>query len=136
MTTTNGIKSKMLQGALAMLAATVLSQHAFADTLSAVRYRTVAKCAGDLDVKVLDWAGQGPALYIYDGGHLVTSQWVDQNVASDGRVETTSYQTHASVFDGGASLRIRSEDLKIPQTAGTAFLTFDGGNSRLTCSVY
>jgi hypothetical protein len=133
MTTT---KIKMIQASLAILAASVLAQTASAASLTVSRSRTIAKCYGDYDVKVLDWAGYGSALYIYDGGRLVSSQWVDKQVAFDGRVETTSFHTDEDVFDGGASLRIRSKDTRIPQTEGTAWLTFDGGNARLDCSVY
>lgn len=137
MTTTRNKKTELMKGTLAILAAMLLGQTAAAETsLTASRYRTVAKCEGTFDVKVIDWSGYGPALYIYEDGHLLTAQWVEESVSDDGRVEMTSYKTDASVFDGGASLRIRSRDSRIPQTEGTAFLTYDGGNARLECSVY
>ncbi len=134
MTTT---KTKLVKGTLAILAAMLLGQTAAAETsLTVSRYRTIANCEGTFDVKVIDWAGYGPAIYIYDGGELLTAQWVDKSVSDDGRIEMTSFKTEDSVFDGGASLRIRSRDSRIPQTEGTAFLTYDGGNARLACSIY
>lgn len=140
MTTTKTKTSQMsLRSTLALVAlgsSLLLAQGALADTLSASRSRLLARCSGALDVKVIDWAGQGPAIYVYESGHLVTAQWVDKSVSDDGRVEMTSYKTDASVFDGGVSLRIRSRDDRIPATEGTAWLTTDGQNPRLACSVY
>ncbi len=132
-------KTTLIKGTLAILAATLLSQTAAAaaaTSLTASRYHTVARCSGALNVKVLDWAGQGLALYIYEDGQLVTAQWVEQTVSDDGRVEMTYFKTDAGVSEGGASLRIRSRDTRIPATAGTAWLTYDGQNPRLECSTY
>lgn len=137
MTTTKTKTSRTaVRSTLAILAGMLLGQAALADTLSASRYRTLARCSGAVDVRVVDWAGQGPAIYVYEGGRLLTAQWVEQSVSDDGRVEMTSYKTDAGIFDGGVSLRIRSRDTRIPQTEGTAWLTYEGGNPRLECSVY
>lgn len=136
MTNTHGITNKVIKSALALLAVTLLSQSASAISLTASRHRTVARCSGDFDVKVIDWASYGLALYIYEDGHLVTSQRVKKSSSDDGRVEMTYFKTRSSVLDGGASLRIRSRDNRIPATAGTAWLTFDRQNARLDCAVY
>ncbi len=130
-------KITLMKSTLAMLAATLLSQTAMAtDLRTASHYRTVARCSGALDVKVVQWAGQGLTLYIYEDGELLTAQRVERTISDDGRVEMTSFKTDESVFDGGASLRIRSRDTRIPATAGTGWLTYDRQNPRLECSTY
>ncbi len=119
---------KSVMTAFAILAAATSAE-------ASSRYTVKARCSGQYDVKVLNWADGGDALYVYADGHLVMSAWATKTVDFDGRVETVSYKA-GDIFEGGASLRIRASDNRIPATAGSAHLTYDSSNPLLRCSVY
>jgi hypothetical protein len=104
-------------------------------------YAVAARCTnGEFTAVIADWAGRGPALYVYRDGERVTAQWVTKRIVEDDEnISLVGYGTARSLLDGGADLRIRTRDEDFPDTAGKAWLLYlDGGarNVLLECSVY
>jgi hypothetical protein len=74
-----------------------------------------------------------PFLVIYDySGDVVHAAPATRDIDSDGRIVMVKYST-GSVLRGGASLRIRAFDQRMPELSGAGHLTFNRSNSLVDC---
>jgi len=109
---------------------------AIATPAQASHYTIKAKCSGDYTVYVVDWHGEGLALYVYSARKLLHAKRADERLIENGpRITRVGYST-GSVLDGGADLRIRIRDERIPANEGSAHLSFGREHSLLECSQY
>jgi hypothetical protein len=127
---------------LALIAAGLASQAQAATTSATSRRVADLECVSDgsdLSAYVIHY-GSSPALFVYDGNEELLAAWSSEDFNALGGVLTASYAAGGSIFDGGASLRIRMADASIPATAGSAHLTVLAGgrvqNVLLACHQY
>ena len=127
---------------LATVSLTALTQTATASSepsVSASRSRVEARCYGAYTAVVRGYSNGSKALFVYDGGDLIASEWVDKRVIETGAIKRVEYKTDAGIFDGGLSLRSRVRDHVISSNAGSANLTMApygrASNSLLDCSL-
>jgi hypothetical protein len=99
------------------------------------RYTVEVKCSGAYDAYVVDWPDAGLALYIYEGDDLVHAAWAEKRVIETGSIERVGYKT-GSILEGGADLRIRTKDERIPANEGYANLSFNHTSPLLKCTKY
>ncbi len=121
---------------LTLLLALILAPTASAASPKLKLFSVEASCTGALDVLVINWQGRGLALYVLDGEEVLLSKWATSSVLENSeRITRVEYRA-GEVREGGASLRIRTRDARLPATEGTAHLTYDGQNRLLQCDTY
>jgi len=125
----------------AIAAAAALLSTGLAATAAHADHETlIAKCSeGSLTAYVVGYDGW-PALYVYSNGRQVAADWADEQLLEDSETVTLVGYSTGSIFNGGANLRLRVRDDRIPANEGSAHLTMriNGRltNKLLACSVY
>lgn len=97
-------------------------------------YEITAECHSDTtSVYVVDWLGEGEALYVYKDDALVESAWADYRIIEDSETyKKVGYKT-GKLTKGGFDLRIITKNANFPQQEGKAHITTKGMNKLVSC---